>query len=126
MADLRASFLKSNPFRSRVVEVLVPQADAEPLTLKVKVKQPSVAERNQIFAEAKVSKNGDVNAGASAKTGALAIIYCARDPDTDEPVFTIADLDTLLGTPAGSWVDFLAGKVMEVLVEAQDLAKKSE
>ena len=120
-SDLRAQLLKSNQFRSRIVEVTLPDV-AEPL--KVKVKQPSVEERNAIFAGAKVSKGGDVDAGSSVKTGALAIIYCARDPDTDEPVFTVSDLDTLLSTPAGGWVDFLAAKVMEVLVEAQEIAKK--
>ena len=124
MADLRAQFLKSNPFRSRLVTVNVPQDEGPALALTVKVKQPTVRERNEIFAETKVSKGGEVDAGSSAATGAKAIIYCARHPDTDEPVFTLEDLATLLNTPAGGWVDTLSGEIMKVLVEAQDNAKK--
>lgn len=119
-SDIRAQLLKSNKFRSRIVEVQLSETEV----LKVKVKQPSVEERNAIFSGAKVNKSGEVTAGDSGRTGALAIIHCARDPDTDEPIFSIADLDTLLSTPAGGWVDFLAARVMEVLVEAQDIAKK--
>lgn len=125
-STIRAQLLKSNKFRSRIVEVSIPSDDpaAEPATLKVKIRQPSVEERNAIFSDAKVAKDGSVSAGGSARTGALAIIYCARDPETDEPVFAHADLDSLLQCPAGGWVDFLSAKVMEVLVEAQDIAKK--
>ena len=124
MADLRAQFLKANPFRSRIVEVQVPQHEGEPLTLSVRVKQPTVQERNEIFAETKV-KNGEISAGGGATTGAKAIIYCCRNPENDEPIFGLADLDALQHTPAGGWVDILASEVMKVLIEAQDNAKKS-
>lgn len=117
-SDLRAQLLKSNKFRTRNVEVELP--DGTKIT--VRVKQPSVEERNAIFAGTRV-KNGEVDAGASAKVGALAIIHCVRDPDTDEPLFAPADLDSLLQTPANGWVDFLASKVLEVLAEAQETAK---
>lgn len=123
-SPLRAKFLRYNPFRSRIVEVQIPvQEGEEPITLSVKIQQPSVAERQSIFADAKVSKNGEVTTN-NARTGALAILQCVRDPDTNAPVFEAADLDSILASPAGGWVDFLSAKVMEVLVEANDLAKK--
>ena len=125
MSNLRAQLLKSNVFRSKVVEVSVPQAEGEPVTLAVRVKQPSVEERSIIFAEAKVSKSGEVNAGGTARMGALAIVFCARDPETDEPIFTTEDIDTLLHTPANSWVDKLAAEVMSLLADAAEIAKKS-
>ncbi len=127
--DIRASLLKHNPFKSRIVEISVPGeplkdgSPGTPEVLKVKVKQPSVEERQAIFAEAKVGRDGAVSA-SSSKTAALAIIYCARDPDTDEPVFTAADIDTIMQSPAGGWVDLLSQKVMELLSEAAESAKK--
>ncbi len=125
MSDLRAQFLKVNPFRSRLVTVTVPQNEGEePLKLTVKVKQPSVAERNAIFSDTRVSKSGEVNTSDGARTGARAIVICCRHPDTDEPVFTLEDLDVLMNTPAGGWVDSLAAEVMKVLSEAQENAKK--
>lgn len=123
-SELRSQFLRYNPFRSRVVEVTIPSPEGEPaVVLKVKIKQPSVQERQAIFADAKVSRNGEITTN-NARTGALAIIQCARDPDTDAPIFEGSDLDSILASPAGGWVDFLSAKVMEVLVEANDLAKK--
>lgn len=124
MADLRAQFLAHNPFRERKVSVEVPAPDGGTNTLDVVIRQPSVEERNEIFSEAKVSRDGGVSAGKTMRAGALAIIYCVRNPENNLPVFTIADLDTLMHMPANSWVDELAGKVMEVLTEAAEKAKK--
>jgi hypothetical protein len=122
-SEIRSKFLKYTPFRSRIVEVEVPCEDGSVETLRVKIRQPDVSERQSMFADAKISRDGSVNAEQS-RIGALSIIHCVRDPDTDEPVFSAADLDTLLHLPTGSWFDKLSGKVMEVLSEAQDLAKK--
>jgi hypothetical protein len=130
MSDLRNNFLKYKSFTSHIVEVDVPVPPAEdgtvlpPEKLSVRVKQPSVAERTAIFSEAKVSKAGDVNVSSSARTNLLAIVHCVRDPATDLPVFTVADVDSMMGFPSGSWVDVLAGKVMEVIAEAHEAAKK--
>lgn len=123
MSDLRAKFLAYNPFRERQVTVLVPSPEG-PTELTVIVKQPSVEERNEIFAEAKVSKDGGISGKSGMRAGALAIVYCVRNPENGHNVFSVADLDTLMHMPANTWVDELAGKVMEVLSEASDNAKK--
>ncbi len=122
-SDIRSKLLAHNPFRSKEFDIEVPGPDGASATVRVKIKQPSVAERNAIFAEARLNKNGEVT-GAAAKTGVLAIIHCVRDPDTDEQVFSSNDIDALSNTPAGGWVDTLSAKVMEVLSDDSANAKK--
>lgn len=123
MSDLRTRLLSNKKFRSRLVDVEIPHDDGTVEKLTVKVKQPSVDERNAIFGEAKISRDGGTIGGTN-RVGALAIIHCVRHPDTDEPIFSVADVDALVNMPANGWVDTLAAKVMEVLTEAQELAKK--
>lgn len=122
-SDIRSKLLKYNPFRSKEVEVEILNDDGSTETLKVKVKQPSVEERHLVFSDTKV-KNGEISIASEARTRALLVIHLCRHVDTDEPIFTGEDLDVLMHMPSGGWVDTLAMKCMELLVDAQDLAKK--
>ncbi len=123
-------FLAFNPLRSRLVEVSLPQPLLEDGTaapdkvLTVKVRQPTVDQRGQIFSEIKISKAGEVAEGMSFRRGALAIIHCVVEPGTDKPIFDISDLDVLMHNPSGSWADKLANAVFEIMTESSDAAKK--
>lgn len=130
-SELRTKLLKFNPFRERIVTIEIAQqptddgAEVPPETVEVKLKQPTAEERNVILAEMKANKDGILQNGAGLTRGlALAVIFCARDPKTNDAVFDMGDLDVLTHLPAGGWADRLAGQVMDLLNEAQAAAKK--
>lgn len=128
-SPLRQQFLGFSQFRSKTLEIEIPAPPTDDglertQKLTVKIKQPTVEERGVIFADTKVTRNGEFSGAASFRTGALAIITCVRDPATDEPVFGMEDLDVLMKSPAGGWVDTLAGAVMELLADGAAVAKK--
>lgn len=127
MANLRTRLLQNNLFAEKVVEVSVPATEpgGGPEALKVLLRQPTVGQRSEIMAQMKVGRDGDLRSGEGISRGmALAVIFCALEPDTRKPIFDIADLDSLVGQPAGSWFDALAADAMGLMAEASETAKK--
>lgn len=121
--DLRARFLKFNPFRSRDVTVDLPGEDGELVPTLVRIRQPTLGERNRIL-----SNLTDKTAGSMGLTRgqAEAVVLCVRNPEGDAPIFDESDLGALMEMPANTWVDRLASEVMGLLSEGSDAAKKSE
>lgn len=114
--DLRSQFLKVNPFRSVDAEVELPEVGK----VKVRLRQPSVEERNRIMAAAQTK-----TAQGLSEAQALAVVLCARNPEGDARVFEESDVASLCTLPAGSWVDELSSQVMQLLADGSDAAKKS-
>jgi hypothetical protein len=127
MSEVRAKLLRHNNFREKLVSIKVPASEpgTEAEVLEVLVRQPTVAQRNEIMAQLKVGKEGEVKSGDGLSRGlALGIVYCVLDKVARKPIFDISDLDALIGTPSGSWFDDLASAVMGLISDAQDEAKK--
>lgn len=126
-SPLRERLLSNNTFATKLVIVKVPGKDpAGPKDeIKVLVRQPSVGQRAEIMAQMKVGRDGELRSGDGLSRGmALAIIHCARDPDSNAAIFTPEDLDSLVGQPSGSWFDDLAGEALTLLNDAAENAKK--
>jgi hypothetical protein len=126
-SPIRDRLLSSNTFSSKIVIVKVPAKDPKdpPEDLRVLVRQPTVGQRSEILAQMKVGKDGELRSGDGLSRGmALAIIRCARDPDSNGEIFTLEDLDSLVGQPSGSWFDDLAGEAMSLMNDAAENAKK--
>lgn len=127
--DIRSKLLRYNPFRSELVQVALPQPPADdgaPVAdevITVLVKQPTVAERNQILAKMKSGANG-VETSSALESYATAVALCVKHPDTGEPIFAADVLDTLRELPAGGWVDLLAGKVFSLMNASTESTKK--
>lgn len=119
--DLRARFLKFNPFRSRDVEVELPDESGALVPTLVRIRQPHLGERNRILASV-----GDKTAAGLTRGQAEAVVLCCRNPDGDALLFSESDVPALMEVPAGSWVDKLSSEVMSLLQEGSDVAKKSE
>ena len=86
---------------------------------KFEVRKPSLRERDQIIKESGMQGakgKHDVDTSMLQVTCVIALTYV---PGTDEKVFELADMDTLLNQPAGGWIDDLATACMKSLgVEA--------
>lgn len=113
-SELRAQFLRANPFRSVEVEV-----DFGNGPQKVVLRQPSVEERSRIH---QATQNKSVGL---AEAQALCVVLCARNPEGGGRLFEESDVATLMAMPAGSWVDLLSAHVMQLLAEGAEVAKKS-
>jgi hypothetical protein len=114
--QLRQQFLYANKFRTADFDIDL--GGEEPL--KVRVRAPSVNERNRIMAAAK-----DQSAKGISEAQALAVILCVRAQDGEGLIFGDEDMADLMNAPAGSWVDDLAGKVMQIINTGAEDAKKS-
>jgi hypothetical protein len=123
MSKLRDKALRFTPFREKALEIKVPTETGEPEVLKFLLRQPSVSQRNQILAESRSEDAKKLDAGGLGKAQCMAVILCALDPDTRQPAFDVSDLDTLLGLPAGGWLDELSGAVMGLMAEGEQAAK---
>lgn len=131
-STIRTRLLKNNLFSEKTISIRVPaEADVpgEPPgpreDLAVLLRQPTVGQRSEIMAQMKVGRDGDVRSGDGLSKGlGLAIIFCALEPVTRKPIFDLADLDSLVGQPAGSWFDEVAAEAMGLMSEAADAAKK--
>lgn len=113
---IRAATLgNKGQFKTEVVEVN---------GVSVAVKQPSVGEREDMFAAI------DADAGSSAvdyakmfKLMTWGVIKLTYVPDTNERVFDDADYDELMNQPTNDWVDQLGETVLEVLNVEADQGK---
>lgn len=119
MTDIRAKLLNSKANRHRIITVTLPEGE----TLDVKVKCPSVGERNDITARGRDESGKTTGAGLS-DSQALAVIFCAINPETNAPIFTLDDLDSLKQSDANSWVDQIAVAAAALMSEAAENAKK--
>jgi hypothetical protein len=127
MSEVRAKLLRHNNFREKIVTVSVPSETPgeAPEQLKVLIRQPSVGQRSEIMAQMKVGKDLELKTGDGLSRGlALGIVYCALDPESRRPLFQVADIDSLIGSPSGSWFDTLANSVWSLMDEATEEAKK--
>lgn len=86
--------------------------------VEVTLRQPKIAERNEISELAK-DENGNVN---QLELIVWAIIRLTETPDTGERVFDDTDYNAFLEQPANSWVDELG----EALLEMLNVSKESE
>jgi hypothetical protein len=121
---IRANLLKFQPFREKTVTVDAPQEDGTFLAQEVLVRQPTVAARDRILASMQDGNKKNDGQGL-AEAQALAVILCCLDPGSRAPIFTDADLATLMESPAGSFVDLLANEAMSLMGAAQSAATKS-
>lgn len=79
------------------------------------VKQPSVAERKELF-DAVRDDNGNYDLHEALIWSVIKLVYT---PDGDERVFDEADYEAMMSEPTGGWVDQLAEHVGDVMyVEA--------
>lgn len=120
----RARLLQFTPFREKVVEVVLPSPTGDPETVKVLVRQPSVAARDRILAEM-VDDKGQMKGGGLARRQAVTVIQCCFQADTRAPLFTEADIEVLCALPAGSFLDVLASEATELMSAGQEAASKS-
>lgn len=104
----------TNAFRKEIVEVNGSQ---------IEVRQLSIGERNRISAEAR--KNED-STDPKRQFGIRALLCMCYEPGTDTRIYDETDLDVMLATPAGGWVDTLLDKCIRLLNVGDDAAKNSE
>jgi hypothetical protein len=122
--NLRTALLQFVPFREKLVILETPQPDGSFTETKVLLRQPSVAQRDRIIAAAQ-GANGKMDGDRIAKGQALATIYCALDPETKQPIFTEADVEALVDSPAGGGLDQLALQAMKLMEVASQNVTKS-
>jgi hypothetical protein len=121
---LRDRALRFTTFRKKSITLSVPTAEGGTEELTFLLKQPTVAQRNRILAEVRSnSRGGDVDAAGIGKSQALAVILCALDPTTEQPVFEEADLESLLAMPAGGFLDELSAAAMQLMTDGEQAAK---
>lgn len=92
--------------------------------VSVAVKQPSVGEREDIFAA--IDADPDSNAVDYAKMFKLmvwGVIKLTYVPDTNERVFDDEDYEGLLSQPTNDWVDQLGETVLNVMNVENDRGK---
>lgn len=123
--QIRDNLLRFTPFREKLIVLEVVQPDESIQETKILLRQPSVAQRDRILTEAQDTSTGKLAAGGLSRGQALAVVLCALDPDTKQPLFQEADIETLTQLPAGSWFDRLAREAMGLMEVAQKAATKS-
>lgn len=127
MSNIRTRLLQNNLFAEKTMDLTVPSAapGGEPETLTVLLRQPTVGQRSEIMTQMKVGRDGGLQSGDGLSRGlAMAIIFCTLDIETRKPIFELADLDSLIGQPSGSWFDDLATETMGLMADASEAAKK--
>lgn len=123
---IRESLLRFAPFREKTIEVEVPAEDGSVTKQTVLLRSPTVEERDRIMLEATAGKtDGSLDAKGLSRSNATAVIVCALDPTTRQPIFTAADLEALVGLPAGSFIDQLSKAAQELMSDASKAARKS-
>ena len=123
----RQALLKFNPFREKLLTLQVPADDGATGTQEVLVRQPTVAARDRILAEMQAARGEvkQVDGAGLARAQALAVVLCCLEPATRAPIFTEADIESLMESPSGSFVDVLANEAMSLMGAAQTTATKS-
>ena len=111
-SKLRDAFLALHPPALDVV--------LEVAGVKVKVRQPTVAQRDKIMLRATV--DGQIHPGALAVHAAIA---CTVDPETGAPLFVDADAVALINLPTGSWVEELGTAAVNLIRQAEAAGKAS-
>lgn len=122
---LRQALLQSTPFVEEKVTVTVPDGKGGVSEQVILVRQPTVGGRDRIVAEMQDGGDKRVNGAGLARAQALSVVLCCLDPQTRAPIFTEADVETLIESPAGSFVDVLANTAMSLMGAAQTNASKS-
>jgi hypothetical protein len=114
LADIRSALLGSAHGSRKSVSVEIGD-------MTLTVRQPTVRQRSRLL---KAAGMFDTSAATSGKKSSgsdmglmqvLCVIECTYVPDTDEKVFAQTDLDTLLNTPAGGYVDRLSKVAMDLM-----------
>lgn len=123
--SVRASLLKFRSFREKLVTVEIPQEDGTVAKQDILVRQPTVEARNRILSSMKDADTKRLDGHGLAESQALAVILCCLEPSTRAPIFGEADVADLMQSPAGSFVDVLAGEAMGLMGAAQTAATKS-
>lgn len=110
---VRDFFLTSaEHFKEEVVEF----QDGKGKTLKVLIREPNAKERGQIFkAATKLKRNQEAEID-HAELQVWAVIYCAHDFESGEPLFEPAHRDILLKLPS-SVFDVLAKPAIAMIGE---------
>lgn len=105
-AEMRAAIFNVAPsFASELVQVE---------GIEYLVRQPSVDERSIIYLRAGVT-GGDVKQMNLAALQVWSVVSCTRVPVSEELVFEVADVPSLLARPAGGLVDKLAEVAMRLM-----------
>lgn len=123
----RQALLKFQPFREKKIDVQVPGPDGGTVVQEVLVRQPTVAARDRILAEMQLARGEgkQVDGAGLARAQALAVVLCCLEPTTRAAIFTEADIEGLMESPSGSFVDVLANEAMSLMGAAQTTATKS-
>lgn len=116
--DIRSLLLK-NAFRQKEIRLNI-EGQSVPVTLR----QMTVGQRAEVQAALKVGRDGSISGGL-ARGFALAVVHCCLHAETGQPLFEVADVDSLINTPAGGWVESLGAEIMSLIGEAAEDAKKS-
>lgn len=120
--SLRDKILKSKDIEEDIVEV------KEWGGVKIKVMSLNVEERGGVreAAGAKLDSEGKISGFSPNKLEIAALIAGAKDPETDLPIFTEADMDLFLKKNAKA-VSTVANRILELsgmTPEAGDLKKR--
>ncbi|MEW5725089.1 MAG: hypothetical protein AB1896_18395 [Thermodesulfobacteriota bacterium] len=86
------------------------------------VKQPSQAERQEVFQRCRRDENGGLD---KVDFAIWSVILLTFVPGTDERVFSPEDYEGLLGTPAGGFVDHLSNEIWPILYVNFDETEKN-
>jgi hypothetical protein len=109
-ANFRAAFFGAKDHRKKeVVQWKAPDGATYP----VEVIEPTAKQRGQIRKSAMKLKGDDIEFDQTAME-VWAIIFCAHDPDSGEPLFDASDYDTLLNMGGGS-IDALSRPCMKFM-----------
>jgi len=86
---------------------------------EIELRQPSLKLRSKIYNRS-LNKEGTLDLFEFTLWGT---IYSTFVPGTQDLVFSEADYDSLLETPAGSFMDELSAEVMKLMNVAEDMEK---
>lgn len=117
---LRAAFLSSKDRRKRErVEWTAPDGE----TYEVEIVEPTSKQRGQIRRAAMKMKGDEIEFDQTALE-VWAVIMCAHDPQTGEPVFDAADYEALLEVGSRQ-LDVLARPAMRYLGNSPEVEAKN-
>ena len=91
---------------------------------KFVVRQPTVAQRSDIFKKCKAN-TGETEQVDIGEMQVWAVIHCTYTPE-GEQVFEEADYEALCNQPTGGFVDALGAAALRLMNEASVEAKNSE
>jgi hypothetical protein len=96
--------------------------------VEYEVRQPTVAAHSRAIKAAGLSANPDTGEMRIENVGrmqASLAIACTYTPGTDERVFEDADLEAIMGSPAGGFLASLGQVAQSLMKEAEDAGKPS-